>query len=114
MTTDTILSECARRGIHLRADGELIKYSPIDAVGADLLAAMRARKAELLAELRQAALDEREYEYRVSQAIGGIGPPARDRECPSCGGGLQPPDESHALCSSCRWCAAHLAPARVQ
>ena len=57
MTADAILTECARRGIHLRAEGDRIKYRPRDVVDGDaeLLAAMRRHKPALLAELRRDA-----------------------------------------------------------
>lgn len=78
MTIEAIFLECARRGIHLRADGDLIKYSPPDVVDGDaeLLDAMRRNKPALLAELRRdAAVADaweflRAYHARAGQPAG--------------------------------------------
>lgn len=105
MTAAAILSECQRRGVHLRADGELIKYKPIAAVDGELLEAMREHKPELLSYLRR----------HESDRVGPWQPPGRTtRRCPSCGGGLQPTDTDGELCGSCAWSVQHLAPQRVQ
>jgi hypothetical protein len=109
MTAAAILTECARRGIHLRADGDLIRYRPRDAVDTDpdLLGAMRERKAELLAHLR------RSVDVRVGpwQPPGRVAPP---RQCVSCEGGLQPDDPDNAVCSTCVHYFSIIEPRRLQ
>lgn len=105
MTAAAILSECQRRGVHLRVDGELIKYKPIAAVDGKLLEAMRAHKAELLAYLRRDEFDH-------------VGPwqpqGATTCHCPNCGGGLQPGKPDGELCGSCVWYFERIAPTRPQ
>ena len=96
MTTATILAECERRGVVLRADGDLIRYRPRSAVDDELLAAIRDRKRELL-------------EY-LSHGIGPARPTAPNRRCASCGAGLQPAVDDGAFCFTCRWTFERLAP----
>jgi len=110
MTVAAIITECHRRGIHLRAEGDLIRYRPRDAVEADpdLLDAMRERRAELLSYLRRAE------DARVGpwQPPGAVAPP---RQCVACSSGLQPSDEDGGPCGTCRWSARFLPrPARPQ
>ena len=56
MNTSTFLSELGRRGISIRPEGDQLRYrAPRGALSPDLLAQIRERKAELLAELDQEA-----------------------------------------------------------
>lgn len=73
MTTEALLTECARRGVHLRADGDRIKYRPRDVVDGDaeLLDAMRRHKPTLLTELRRDAAVGNAWErLRVAFDVG--------------------------------------------
>ena len=99
MTATAILSECARRGVTLRAADGMLRFRPASAVDAELRAAMRAHKPELLSYLRQL---ER---ARVGpwQPPSAVRPP---RQCPSCLGGLRPRDPDSSLCFTCRWAGA--------
>ena len=51
MTAAEVLAELTSRGVAVRADGGLVRMRPADRLDAELLAQVRARKAELLAML---------------------------------------------------------------
>ena len=86
MTATAILSECARRGVTLRAADGMLRFRPASTVGDELRAAMRAHKPELLARLR-CSHDER---VGPLQPPGAVAPP---RQCVSCKAGLQMGDQ---------------------
>lgn len=52
MTATEIMSELARRGVHLEPHGDRLRFRPVDAVPPDLLQALRDRKPEILAVLQ--------------------------------------------------------------
>ena len=83
MTPAEILTEADRTGITLRrtADSDRVLYRPEDAIGPELLAAIREQESELMPYLK----------------------PWGDRYCPSCGSGLQPNDADGEPCFTCRW-----------
>jgi len=51
MTATDILSELARRGVHLEVAGEKLRWRPKEAVTPDLVAALKQWKAEIIASL---------------------------------------------------------------
>lgn len=60
MSAPDLLAELNALGIQLEADGQHLRFRPREKVTADLLATIKARKAELLGLLaKRAALDRR-------------------------------------------------------
>ena len=47
-----LLDELGRRGVELRADGDRLRYRPVDAISPGLLTQLRVHKAELMTILR--------------------------------------------------------------
>jgi len=51
MTATEILSELARRGVHLEVAGDKLRWRPKEAVTPDLVETLKQRKAEIIAAL---------------------------------------------------------------
>ena len=52
MTATQILSELARRGVHLEVAGDRLRFRPKEAVTPDLVELLKQRKGEIMAALQ--------------------------------------------------------------
>ena len=102
---ERLILRAQAEGISMHAYGRRLHLRAASPPIPELLEAIRVHKDEILEALRN---------HRRSRSIGCLKPPVLMRTCPGCHAGLQPDDEDLALCSSCRWSAEYLAPARVQ
>ena len=108
MTATALLEQVHALGVDVCVVGDRLRLRPASRLSPELIATLRAHKAELLAALRP----ERQHE---DNRVGAWQPPgAITRRCPSCGSGLQPDDADGAMCSTCRSGIEHLVPRRVQ
>jgi hypothetical protein len=101
VTPAKLVKRAYEAGLKLTDHGDVLRVRGLEPRPDDLLGALREHKREVLDYLRQIG-------------IGTARPPAPERLCPSCGGGLQPGDPDSSFCDACKWTFKHLAPRRVQ
>ena len=97
MTAADLLEEVRLLGADVYAEGDRLVLRPASRLSPEFVETLRAHKPELLAALRA-------EQQPAGGRIGPWQPPgAMSRQCPSCGGGLQPSDQDGERCFTCSW-----------